>query len=120
MNVEGELKLINKRKIAVFAAVVIIVMTLITIPCLAAPGDVSGVIEQTWQSAGQQIKQVVNNVVFPALSLVLVIAFFVKVGGAWFDYRKHGQVEWTAPAILFVCLIFSLIAPQFIWQIVNI
>ena len=108
------------RKLITMLIIIVMITILLTIPCLAAPGDVSGVIEQTWQSAGQQIKQVVNNVVFPALSLVLVIAFFVKVGGAWFDYRKHGQVEWTAPAILFVCLIFSLIAPQFIWQIVNI
>ena len=108
------------KKLITMLIIIVVITTLLTIPCFAAPGDVSGVIEQTWQSAGQQIKQVVNNVVFPALSLVLVIAFFVKVGGAWFDYRKHGQVEWAAPAILFVCLIFSLIAPQFIWQIVNI
>jgi hypothetical protein len=44
----------------------------------------------------------------------------VKVGTAYFDYRKHGQFEWAAPAILFVCLVFSLIAPQFIWQVIGI
>jgi type IV secretory pathway VirB2 component (pilin) len=83
-------------------------------------GNVSSVIEQTWESANTQIKEVVNNVVFPALSLVLVVAFFVKVATAYFDYRKHGQFEWAPPAILFVCLVFSLLAPQFIWQVIGI
>jgi hypothetical protein len=99
----------------------ILCAALLTVPAFASTGgDVSGVIEQTWNSASQQIKSVVNSVVFPALSLILVIAFFVKVGTAYFDYRKHGQFEWAAPAILFVCLVFSLIAPQFIWQVIGI
>lgn len=33
---------------------------------------------------------------------------------------KHGQFEWTGPAILFVCLIFVLLAPNYIWGIVGI
>lgn len=33
------------------------------------------------------------------------------------DYRKHGQFEFTAPAILFACLVFSLTAPLYIWTI---
>ena len=39
------------------------------------------------------------------------VLFFVKVGTAYFDYKKHGQFEFTAPAILFACLIFTLTAP---------
>ena len=70
--------------------------------------------------AAGQIKTVVDTVVFPALSLVLAIAFFVKLAMAYFDYRKHGQFEWTGPAILFVCLIFVLLAPNYIWNIVGI
>jgi hypothetical protein len=27
--------------------------------------------------------------------------------------------EWTAPAILFACLIFTLTAPLYIWQILG-
>jgi hypothetical protein len=110
-----------KKKITAIITAILCAVFL-TIPAFAASGggNVSGVIEQTWNSASQQIKSVVNSVVFPALSLILVIAFFVKVGTAYFDYRKHGQFEWTAPAILFVCLVFSLIAPQFIWQVIGI
>lgn len=110
-----------KKKIMILL-IVIVTASLLAMPAFASTGggNVSGVIEQTWQSASQQIKEVVNKVVFPALSIVLVIAFFVKVGTAYFDYRKHGQFEWAAPAILFVCLVFSLIAPQFIWQVIGI
>ena len=57
---------------------------------------------------------------FPALGMVLAIAFFVKLAMAYFDYRKHGQFEWTGPAILFVCLIFVLLAPNYLWGIVGL
>lgn len=83
-----------------------------------AEGDISGVIEQTWNSAKGQIQTVTNNVIFPALDIILVICLFVKAGSAYFDYRKHGMIEWTAPVILFCCLLFTLTAPQFIWSIV--
>lgn len=82
-----------------------------------ATGDVSGAIEGTWNTAQGQIKTVVNNVVFPVIDMILAIMFFVKLGTAYFDYRKHGQFEFTAPAILFACLIFTLTAPLYIWTI---
>lgn len=62
---------------------------------------------------------VVNNVVFPVIDLVLAVFFFAKLGMAYFDYRKHGQFEWTAPAILFACLIFTLTAPTYVWTILG-
>lgn len=84
-----------------------------------ANGDVAGAIENTWDSAKTQIKQVVNNVVFPVIDLVLAVLFFTKIGLAYMDYRKHGQFEFTAPAILFACLVFSLTAPLYIWSIIG-
>ena len=44
----------------------------------------------------------------------------VKLGGAYFDFRQRGQFEWTGPAILFACLIFTLTAPKYIWSIIGI
>ena len=82
-----------------------------------AAGDVSSAIESTWTSAQTQIKNVVNNVVFPAVDMILAILFFVKLATAYLDYRKHGQFEFTAPAILFGCLVFSLTAPLYIWTV---
>ena len=72
-----------------------------------------------WTDASAQIKTVVNNVVFPVIDLVLAVFFFAKLGMAYFDYRKHGQFEWTAPAILFACLIFTLTAPTYVWTILG-
>jgi hypothetical protein len=86
----------------------------------AATGDVADAIEDTWQDAAAQIKQVVNNVVFPVIDLILAVFFFAKLGMAYFDYRKHGQFEWTAPAILFACLVFTLTAPTYIWTVIGI
>ena len=82
-----------------------------------ADGDVSGAIENTWNAARSQIQNIVNRVVFPVVDMILAILFFVKLGTAYFDYRKHGQFEFTSPAILFACLIFTLTAPLYIWTI---
>ena len=83
-----------------------------------ASGDVAGAISGTWTAAQTQIRSVVDNVVFPVVDMILAILFFVKVGTAYFEYRKHGQFEFTAPAILFACLIFTLTAPLYIWTII--
>lgn len=48
-------------------------------------GDVAGAIENTWTTASTQIKQVVDNVVFPVIDLVLAVFFFGKLGCAYFD-----------------------------------
>ena len=85
-----------------------------------AEGDVSGAIQSTWNDAKSQIKSIVNNVVFPVLDVVLVILLFVKIGTLYMEYRKHGQVEWTPVAIIFGCLLFTLTAPLYIWNVVNI
>ena len=96
--------------------VVAVVLAATIIPACAA-GDVAQAIEGTWTAAQDQIKTVVNNVVFPVIDMILAILFFVKLGTAYFDYRKHGQFEFTAPAILFACLLFTLTAPMYIWTI---
>ena len=83
-------------------------------------GDVAGAVQQAWTGASEQIKTVVNNVVFPALDMILAIAFFGKLAMCYFDYRKHGQFEWTGPAILFACLLFTLTAPTYIWSIIGL
>ena len=100
--------------------VVLALALCLCVPAFAAGGDVAGAVEQTWTDASSQIKTVVDNVGFPALSMVLAIAFFVKLALTYFEYRKHGQFEWTGPAILFVCLIFVLLAPNYIWGIIGI
>lgn len=93
-----------------------VMVTMTSVTAFAA-GDVATAIENTWTAAQTQIKSVVNNVVFPVIDMILAILFFVKLGTAYFDYRKHGQFEFTAPAILFACLIFTLTAPLYIWTI---
>ena len=85
---------------------------------VSAAGDVAGAIENTWNTAKAQVKTVVDKVVFPVIDMILAILFFVKVGTSWFEYRKHGQFEFAAPAILFACLIFTLTAPMYIWMII--
>lgn len=114
---EDEMK---KRK-WIFMTVLVLMLSLVfgTTVCASGTGDVAGAIEETWKDASGQIKTVVNKVVFPAIDLILAVFFFAKLGTAYFDYRKHGQFEWAAPAILFACLVFTLTAPTYIWKILG-
>lgn len=108
-----------KKQIQRISVVTTTISLFIMTQFLPVHADVAGVIEQAWGSAESQIKSVVNNVVFPALDLVLAVFFFVKLGSAYFDYRRNGQnFEWQGPAILFVCLCFTLTAPLYIWNII--
>ena len=109
----------KKIKISV-SACVFVAFALMVGSCVTAfaAGDVSSAIESTWNDAKTQIQSVVNNVVFPVLDMILAILFFVKVGSSYFEYRKHGQFEFTAPAILFACLIFTITAPLYIWSVI--
>lgn len=109
----------TKNKKVVFCIVIAVLVCLAFSTTAFAAGDVAGAIEGTWNDASGQIKTVVNKVVFPAIDLILAVFFFAKLGMAYFDYRKSGQFEWTGPAILFACLIFTITAPTYIWTILG-
>jgi len=122
---KAEIYMKKAKKIIATLALILILSSLLCVTAFAAPagggvGDVAGAVEQTWRTAAVQVKAVVNNVVFPVCATILAIFFFVKLGTAYFDYRKHGQFEWAAPAILFGCLVFIITAPLYIWNILGI
>ena len=106
----------TKKLIALLFALILCMA--LSVPTYAS-GDVASAVQSTWSAAAEQIKTVVNNVVFPALDMILVIFFFVKLGSAYFDYRQGNRFDWALPAILFVCLVFTLTAPTYIWTIIG-
>ena len=110
----------NYTKILVVVAMLALLVSVMSVTAFAASGDVAGAVQSTWNAAKVQIKSVVNNVVFPVIDLVLAVCFFAKVALVYMDYRKHGQLEWTPPAILFATLVFALTAPLYIWGIIGI
>ena len=109
----------NYTKILVVVAMLALLVSVMSVTAFAASGDVAGAVQSTWNAAKAQIKSVVNNVVFPVIDLVLAVCFFAKVALVYMDYRKHGQLEWTPPAILFATLVFALTAPLYIWDIIG-
>ena len=114
-------KSMKSKRIAMLLCMALMLCLMFSTTAYAAgTGDVAGAIEGTWSTASKQIKTVVNKVVFPAIELILAVFFFAKLGTAYFDYRKHGQFEWAAPAILFACLVFTLTAPLYIWTILGL
>lgn len=106
------------RKKTFITLITVAVMTAFCGLTAYASGDVAGAVEGTWSTAKTQIVSVVDNVIFPVIDVILAILLFVKIGLAYLDYRKHGQLEWTPIAIIFGCLIFTLTAPLYIWSII--
>ena len=127
-------KTVHSHKWIMSLLMVVLIVGIMSVPCLAAgpgvggssgsgsggtgTGDVASAVESTWNDARSQVEQIVNNVVFPVIDVILAVLFFVKVGTSYFEYRKHGQFEFAAPCILFACLVFSLTAPLYIWTII--
>ena len=109
----------TKKKVIVLLVMALFMVAMMSITAFAAEGDVAGAVEDTWIAARGQIKTVVNSVIFPVIDLVLAVLFFIKVATAYLDYRKHGQFEWTAPAIRLGTLVFSLTCPLYIWKILG-
>ena len=111
----------KKRIVRLFTMLCVLTLlaAFMAIPVSAAASNVSGAIEGTWNAAKGQVQTIVNNVVFPVIDMILAVLLFVKIATAYMDYRKHGQFEFTAPAILFACLLFSLTAPSYIWSILG-
>lgn len=112
------------KRIMLFALLTLVCVSIFSVTAFAeegggggGSGNVAAAVENTWNAAKTQVQTVVNNVVFPVVDMILAILFFVKVGTSYFEYRKHGQFEFTAPCILFACLIFTLTAPLYIWTI---
>ena len=103
-------------RMVTMASVMMLLVAFLAVPAFAA-GNVSGAIEDTWNAAQGQIKDIVNNVVFPVIDMILAVLLFVKIATSYMEYRKHGQFDFPAPAILFACLLFSLLAPSYIWSI---
>lgn len=108
----------TKRIVSIILMLILIAMMVVSVYA-AGTGDVAGAVEKTWTEARTQVKDIVNKVVFPVLDLIVAVFFFIKLGSAYFDYRKNGQFEWTAPAMLFGCLIFLLTAPTYLWSILG-
>ena len=108
-----------KKTAAVIFLALVLCISISSVAYGSGAGNVSTAIESTWKDAAEQIKTVTNNVIFPAVDLILAILFFVKLATSYFEYKKHGQFEFAGPAILFFGLIFSLTAPLYVWQILG-
>ena len=107
------------KKILAMLLLSLLLLSLFSVSAFAVTGDVAGAVENTWNDAKGQIKDVVNKVVFPVIDLILAVLLFVKIATSYMDYRKHGQFEWAPPAILLATLIFSLTCPLYIWDILG-
>ena len=69
-----------------------VMLIVLVVACFAVPafatgttGDVSGALESTWEAAKTQVQDIVNNVVFPVIDMVLAILLFTKIATTYMD-----------------------------------
>ena len=72
------------RMIFVILSAALILTALLGVTASAA-GDVAGAVEDTWDAAKGQIRDVTNRVIFPVIDLILAVLFFVKLATAYLD-----------------------------------
>lgn len=108
----------TRKKVVIFITVILLLCFSVTV--FADSGNVSAAIKETWTSASSQIKEVTNSVIFPVIDCVLAILLFVKLAMSYFEYKKHGEFEFTGAAILFFGLLFAMTAPLYVWNIIGI
>lgn len=91
-------------------------------PALAATNtDVAGAITTAFGTyAKPQIKNLANNVIFPIIDAVILIALIARFAFVEFRYRKNGgQFEWGALAVLGGCLLFMVTVPLWGWNVIG-
>ena len=85
----------TKKKRIIKTAILLLVMTAFTaafsVTAFADGGSVSQAIEGTWSTASGQIKDVVNNVVFPIIDVILA----VPTSGRSRGYNGHDDIFCT-------------------------
>lgn len=69
----------NKKVKVIICLMIILIMLVLTMKQSYAAGDVSSVIQQAWKQMESQIKNIVNNVVFPVIDIILAVFFFAKL-----------------------------------------
>lgn len=72
----------NKKVKVIICLMIILIMLVLTMKQSYAAGDVSSVIQQAWKQMESQIKNIVNNVVFPVIDIILAVFFFAKLVGS--------------------------------------
>ena len=72
------------RMIFVILSAALILTALLGVTASAA-GDVAGAVEDTWDAAEGQIKDVTNRVIFPVIDLILAILLFVKIATSYLE-----------------------------------
>ena len=63
----------NKKVKVIICLMIILIMLVLTMKQSYAAGDVSSVIQQAWKQMESQIKNIVNNVVFPVIDIILAV-----------------------------------------------
>lgn len=69
----------NKKVKIIICLMIVLIMLVLTMKQSYVAGDVSSVIQQAWKQMESQIKNIVNNVVFPVIDIILAVFFFAKL-----------------------------------------
>jgi hypothetical protein len=114
------MKLKNFFKSAVSTISITAGVLLMGLTVSANPANVvSNAVQNAWNAIFGEVRSIVDLVIFPAISVILSIMFFVSLTTQYFEYRKTGHFDFAKPGILLFGLVIAITAPLYIWAIVG-
>ena len=66
------------------------------------------------------LKAIVNDVVLPGASVILIVALIVRAAFMFFKYRQGEEIGWKLLVGLFVGLIITTTAKGWMWGIIGL
>ena len=61
----------------------------------------------------------VGKFLLPLLAAVLLVFFIVEIFKSFRGYKEHGEVEFTKPLVIGICLAIAVTANGFMWAIIG-
>lgn len=87
---------------------------------IVLPLGISDVLEQILNDGIRpEVKGSVNKFLFPLITAVLVVVFFIEAVNTYKDFKKNGEIDKEKLLVTGVCLILCIVAPSFMWGVIG-
>ena len=105
------------RRIATLFCIVALLVASMSVSCFAAtPGEV---VVSVWNNnILPDVKQIINNVLFPVLIIIAAVVFLAAAIIALVHWKKQGTIDWTWIIVSLVALIIAAAASSFFWLLI--
>lgn len=78
-----------------------------------------GIVSAFDENVKPQFQTIVNKVVMPIICGVLLVALIAKAVFVWNEYHNSGGAKYGVLIVLFICLVVSVSATAWMWNVIG-